>query len=142
MKKAVLFAVIAMLILVAACGKTQTAKPLSQRPAVEQPAAVAEAPSESSVVVEDESSGKTAAEALAELEQQMIADGTSGLKTGSTGLPPAPAGVTGKDALTARMRSLYKQSSPVTGGVTADTRQGSISDNLPDDYDNDDSAGE
>lgn len=139
MKKVVLFAVIAMLILVAACGKTQTARPLNRAAQVEQPSAVAEAPAEATV---EEGSGQTAAEALAELQKQMVADGTSGLKTGSTGLPPAPAGVTGKDAFTARMRSLYKQSSPVTGGVTADTRQGPISDSLPDDYNNDDSAGE
>jgi len=142
MRKAVLFAVIAMLLVLAACGNTQTAKPLSRAAQVEQPSAVAEASSEATAVVEDESSGKTAAEALAELEQQMIEGGTSGLKSGSTGLPPAPAGVTGKDAMRARMRSLYKQSQPVTGGVTADTRQGSISDSLPGDYGNDDSAGE
>lgn len=136
MRKVFVIAVIALLVLLVACGKTQTAKPL-KLPAQEQAAPVVSEP-----VVEDEGTGMTAAEAIKNLQIPVPKPSTTTGKVASTGLPPAPAGVTGVDALKARTKALYSVGSPVTGAVTADTRTGSIADDLPSEYDNDGSAGE
>jgi predicted small lipoprotein YifL len=140
MRKVLVIAVIALLVLLVACGKTQTAKPL-KLPSEPVSAPAMETPS-SEPVVEDEGTGMTAAEAIKDLQVTVPKPSTTTGKVASTGLPPAPAGVTGVDALKARTKALYSQGSPVTGAVAADTRTGSIADDLPSEYDNDGSAGE
>ena len=130
--------VIALLVFLSACGtKEMDAKPLKSPATVEQPAAAPEP----SAAPAEESSGQTAAEAIKELQEQMA---SSPAQTGTqvkTLYPPAPEGVTGEAALKARTRALYSTGTP-TGSVVADREFGTISENLPDDYNNDGSAGE
>ncbi len=141
MNKAVVIAVIAMLVLLAACGNKQMqAKPLKT-----PNGAVVGLPAEPTPTTAPEpepAPTKTAAEALKEFEEQQLTSGTTGAKQGSTGMPPAPTGVTGLDALKARTKSLYKTGSGIGEAVDADREFGSRFDDLPDDYGNDGSAGE
>lgn len=139
MRKVFVIAVIALLLVLVACGKTQTAKPL-KLPSEPVSAPAMETPSAEPVV--EEGSGMTAAEAIKDLQIPVPTPSTATGKVATTGLPPAPAGVTGVDALKARTKALYSVGSPVTGAVAADTRTGSIADDLPSEYDNDGSAGE
>jgi predicted small lipoprotein YifL len=142
MRKVMVFAAIAMLVLLAACGSKQMdAKPLKSTPTAAVTASEPEPAPESSAPV-DEDSGKTAAEALAELEQQLNSAPVAGPKQATTGLPPAPAGVTGVDALKARTRAMMSQGAPVPGDVDSDYHEGSISDDLPEGYDDSGSAGD
>jgi hypothetical protein len=136
MKKVAVFAVIAMLVLLAACGGNQMkAKPLSARTptaaAVNQAAAPAPQPAT------EPAPEVTAADAIKELQEQIQNTPVStGPKTGSTGMPPAPTGVTGKDALLARTRALFSNSSAY-GKVEADTEFGPRYDDesdLPEEY--------
>jgi hypothetical protein len=108
MRKVIVFAVIAMLVLLSACGGNQmTAKPLSSRTPSGAVALPAAQPEPAAPAAEPT---KTAAEAIKDLKEQMAnAPVSSGPKTGSTGMPPAPSGLTGKDALKARMRGLMNQ---------------------------------
>ncbi len=139
MKKALALAMIALLIILAGCGKQMTAKPLKT---TTPSAPAAEPVQESPAVAEEET--KTAAEALKELESGELgtAPAATGAKTGSTGMPPAPEGVTGEEALKARTRSLYSQGTGLSQPVEADRETGSISDDLPPEYGNDNSAGD
>jgi hypothetical protein len=142
MRKVIVFAAIAILVLLAACGSKQMdAKPLKSTTPTAA-ATISEPEPEQEAPAADEGTTKTAAEALAELEQQLNSAPVSGPKQGSTGLPPAPAGVTGTDALKARTKALYSQGASVPGDVDSDYHEGSISDDLPDDYNNDGSAGD
>jgi predicted small lipoprotein YifL len=142
MRKLIVFAAIAMLVLLAACGSKQMdAKPLKSTPTAAATVSEPEPAPEVQADEEDKSS-KTAAEALAELEQQLNSAPVAGPKQATTGLPPAPAGVTGVDALKARTRAMMRQGAPVPGDVDSDYHQGSISDNLPAGYGDDSSAGE
>lgn len=126
MRKAVIFAVIVMLVLLTACGGNKIqAKPLSARTPtaavpVEQAPPAAPAPQPAPKM--------TAAQAIKELQEQMAntpVTTSTGPKTATTGMPPAPQGLTGKDALLARTRALYSTGSEVpdnmlTGGVIRD----------------------
>jgi len=124
MRKAVVFAVIAMLLFLAACsGNKIQAKPLSSRtPTAAAPVQPAPQPAP------EPKHEVTAAEAIKQLREQMQnapATTSTGPKTATTGMPPAPEGVTGKDALLARTRALYSRGSEVpdnilTGGVIKD----------------------
>jgi hypothetical protein len=140
MRNAGVITVIALLVFLSACGNRQMdAKPLrAVETPVEQPAAVPEP----AAAPADESSGQTAAEAIKELQEQMASAPAQTGAQAKTLYPPAPAGVTGEEALKARTRSLYSQSTGVTGSVTADADFGSRFEDLPDDYANDGSAGE
>lgn len=138
MRKVLVVAAIILLVFLAACSETQRAKPLKQSPT----AAVTVAPQQEAAEPVQEST-KTAAEALKDFKaEQLAAPVVSGPKSGSTGLPPAPAGVTGLDAMKARMKALYSQSQPAEGVSDVDTDFGSRFDDLPDDYGNDGSAGD
>ncbi|MEM4246881.1 MAG: hypothetical protein QXR48_02490 [Candidatus Woesearchaeota archaeon] len=126
MRKGVVFAVIAMLVLLTACGGNKIqAKPLSARtPTAAVPVEQTPSPTPAS----EQAPKMTAAQAIKELQEQMAntpAISSTGPKTATTGMPPAPQGLTGKDALLARTRALYSTSSEVpdnmlTGGVIRD----------------------
>lgn len=118
MNKTVIIAlVLATLIMLAGCGGKQlTAKKLKLTPEInsavtglpEEPKAEpAPAPEETT-----EKTQKTAAEALKELQEQIAKTPlqTKTVTQANTGLPPPPEGVTGIDALKARTKSFYKQS--------------------------------
>ena len=143
MRKAVLIAVMLVLLLfVASCGNKQMqAKPLKSRSPTGAVAGLPEAAPEPQAEPADESSGKTAAEALKEFQAGQLASGTTGAKTGSTGMPPAPAGLKDKEALAARTHALYDKSTPV-GDVEADRDFGTRFKDLPDEYANSNSAGD
>lgn len=135
MRKVIALAVILMLVLLTACGGNKIqAKPLSARTptaaAVNQAApAPTPAPEPAPEV--------TAAEAIKELQDQIQTTPVStGPKTGSTGLPPAPTGVTGKDALLARTKALMSQSTGVSGvsDVITDLPDYHDESNLPVEY--------
>ncbi len=123
MRKILVLTVIAMLVLLSACGEKQMqAKPLSSRAPT---AAATTEPAPEPTPELEPSTGKTAAEAIKELQIPPVVPTTSTVKQATTGLPPAPEGVTGKDALAARTHSLYSQGSEVpdnmlTGGVITD----------------------
>ncbi len=141
MNKAGIIAVIALLVLLAACGNKQ----MQAQPLKTQNTAVVESPAELQPQQSEPQPTKTAAEALKELEQRQILPVTTGAKQGSTGMPAAPAGVTGEDALRARTRSLYSQGTGVnqiTGGVVAEFPDYTKKSSLPDGYGDSDSAGE
>lgn len=144
MNKVVLIA-IALLVFLAACkGGQVDATPL-KTPVAAPVEAPAPAPETEAAPAAEASSGKTAAEALQELEQQMVASGATGPKQATTLYPPAPTGVTGKEALKARTRSLYSQGtgvSQITGGVITEFPDYSKSSSLPEGYGDDSSAGE
>lgn len=137
MRKVLIVAAIILLVFLAACSEQQMqAKPLRQS----SPTAAVTAAQTSTQETE---STKTAAEAIQDLKaEQLAAPVVSGPKVGSTGMPPAPSGVTGLDALKARMKLLYKQSEPVDGVGAVDTGFGSRFNDLPSGYGNDGSAGE
>ncbi len=136
MNKAVILTVIAMLVLLTACGGKQLeAKPLSSRAptaAVISEPEPAPAPEQTSI--------ETAAQAIVRLREQMQnvqpITKTSSLKEGNTGMPPAPAGVTGKDALAARTRALFSKSTGISEAVDAITAFPDYSkeSNLPEEY--------
>ncbi len=135
MKKVLVLTVIAMLVLLAACGGRQMeAKPLSSR------APTAAVVSEPEPAPAEEGSRETAAEAIVELREQMqnmpATTTTPSPKEGSTGMPPAPAGVTGKDALAARTRALFSKSTGISEAVDAVTKFPDYSkeSNLPKEY--------
>jgi hypothetical protein len=136
MRKVLVIAAIIFLVFLAACGETQRAKPLKQSPT----AAVVAAPQPEAPVA-DAAPTKTAAEAIKELQIEQVQT-ESGPKSATTGMPPAPAGLTGQDAMKARMKALYSQSQEVENIGDVDTDFGSRFDDLPDDYGNDGSAGE
>ncbi len=136
MKKVLVLTVIAMLVLLAACGgKQMQAKPLSSRmptaAAVSEPAPSAPA---------EETSGETAAQAIIDLREQMqnvpATTKVTSPKEGSTGMPPAPTGVTGKDALAARTKALFSKSTGITEAVDVVTTFPDYSkeSNLPEGY--------
>lgn len=139
MRKVLVVAAIILLVFLAACGETQRAKPLRQSPT----AAVTASP-QPEAPAEETAPTKTAAEAIKELQIEQLQTTSSGPKTATTGLPPAPAGLTGQDAMKARMKALYSQSQPAEGfdSDEVDTDFGSRFEDLPDDYGNDGSAGE
>jgi predicted small lipoprotein YifL len=137
MKKVLVLTVIAMLVLLAACGgKQMEAKPLSSR----SPTAAAVSEPETAAPSAEESSGETAAQAIVDLREQMqnvpATTTTSSPKEGSTGMPPAPAGVTGKDALAARTKALFSKSTGITEAVDVVTTFPDYSkeSNLPEGY--------
>ncbi|MEM2916460.1 MAG: hypothetical protein QXT19_03840 [Candidatus Woesearchaeota archaeon] len=134
MKRVLVFTAIVMLVLLAACsGKQMEAKPLSSRAPT---AAVVSEPAPAP----EESNGKTAAQAIVELREQMqnapVITTTPSPKEGSTGMPPAPAGLTGKDALAARTRALFSKSTSISEAVDAVTKFPDYSkeSNLPEEY--------
>jgi hypothetical protein len=137
MRKVIVFAVIAMLVLLAACGGNKiAAKPLSSR----TPTAAATTP-EPAPSAPEPAPEMTAAQAIKELQEQMqntpATTTTTSPKTATTGMPPAPAGVTGKDALLARTRALYSTGSGVngiSGGVVTDFPDYRDESNLPKEY--------
>jgi hypothetical protein len=144
MNKWVVFTAIALLVFLVACkGKQMEAQPLRAPTGIpaEEPLPVV-APEPAAAPVE-EGSGKTAAEAIKDLQAQLT---TSAPATGGKTLyPPAPAGVTGEEALRARTRALYSQGTGVnqiTGGVVTDFPDYTKSSNLPGEYGNSGSAGE
>ncbi len=135
MKKVLVLTVIAMLVLLAACGgKQMQAKPLSSRTPT---AAVVSEPEPSAPA---ESSGETAAQAIIDLREQMqnvpATTKVTSPKEGSTGMPPAPEGVTGKDALAARTRALLSKSTGISEAVDVVTTFPDYSQesNLPEGY--------
>lgn len=136
MKKVFALAVIAMLILLVGCKNQMTAKPLKSSPSAQAATPVQESPAVA------EETGKTAAEALKELESGLPQTEAVGAKQATSYYPPAPAGVTGDDALKARTRALYSTSKGMSQPVEADREFGSRSDDLPQDYGNEGSAGE
>jgi hypothetical protein len=137
MRKAIVLAVIAMLVLLAACGGNQMkAKPLSARTptaaAVNQ-ATAAPAPEANPAPAPE----VTAAEAIKELQQQIQNTPTTKSPTVvNTGIPPAPSGLTGRDAMLARMKLYMNQSVGVKGvtGVITDLPDYTDTSNLPKEY--------
>lgn len=154
MKKIIVITVIALLILLAACGSKQmTAKPLKsptgavaglQKTA--QKTTTQTTPQKATPVEPQ----KTAAEAIKELKQGMsTSTAAAAPKKGTDLYPPAPAGVTGKDALKARTKALLTQSKTLTLDGKVDTTFGAryhtksgSSKNLPSNYGNTNSAGD
>ncbi|MEM4240150.1 MAG: hypothetical protein QXM31_02590 [Candidatus Woesearchaeota archaeon] len=125
MKKVIVLAAILMILVLTACGGNQMqAKPLSAR----TPTAAATSPEPAPAPTPEPAPTMTAAQAIKELQEQMQsapATTSTGPKTATTGLPPAPKGLTGKDALLARTHALYSTGSEVpdsmlTGGVVRD----------------------
>jgi hypothetical protein len=141
MRKGVIFAIaITILLLVAACSSQMKAKPLTSRTTPRTPNAAVVAETQPATEPEE---GLTAAEAIEDLRSggMPLPTAGTGAKEGSTGLPPAPAGVTGKDALKARTKALYSQGTSA-GNIEADRDFGSRFDDLPEGYGDSDSAGE
>ncbi len=136
MKKILVLAVIAMLVLLSACGGNKIqAKPLSSR----APTAAATTPQPPAPAAPEPTSGKTAAEAIKELEIPPVVPKTSTVKQATTGLPPAPTGLTGEDALKARTKALYSTGSGVpgsllTGGAITNLPNYHDESNLPEEY--------
>ena len=142
--------VLTMLLLLAACGGSKIkAKPLSSRSptgaAVLEPSSEPATTSAPAAPVEEsapaeESSDVTAADAIQDLQQNIqetnLQDNTANF------YPQAPEGVEGHDALKARTKLLMQQTVDIDLGIEADQKFGSRFDDLPDDYDNDQSAGE
>jgi hypothetical protein len=138
MRKVIVLAVIAMLVLLAACGGNQMkAKPLSARTPTAAAVNEAAAPAPQPTPTPAQDSGVSAADALKELQQQMKnVTISTGPKVATTGMPPAPTGVTGKDALLARTRALMTQSTGVkdVSGVTTSFPNYQDASNLPKEY--------
>jgi hypothetical protein len=138
MRKVIVLAVITMLVLLAACGGNQMkAKPLSARTPTAAAVNEAAAPAPTPQPTPAQDSGVSAADALKELQQQMKnVTISTGPKVATTGMPPAPTGVTGKDALLARTHDYMTQSTGVTGVTDVITTFPNYHDesNLPTEY--------
>lgn len=147
MRAVVLFVMIALLALLTSCGGEQIdAQPLKTPTAavvgIQQPQPE---PDPEPVPEPEENTGKTAAEALKELSDQDLGTSSTGPKTARSLYPTVQTKGSGTDALKERTRALYKQSYGLDEAVDSDKTLGPRyvdGDNLPEGYDNDDSAGE
>lgn len=142
MKKTGVILVILMLMFLAGCGGKADTKPYTPPVTGNVVEETETAPSEPVEQEPSEPEGPTAAEALKDLTQDDIDVETSSAKSASSLYGGITVEGEGKDAFKAKTKALYRQSSPVGEDIDADREFGSRFDNLPSEYDNDDSAGE